>query len=687
MRITLCSTLLLATLFLTGDSAAAQGGTFRFLTQSMPDGSTNSQYAATLLTANAAGPVTYAVSAGTLPTGLALNATTGFISGRPTVVNTFNVTFSANDGTTTITFATTIKINASGGGGNAGVSFSTTSFPNGTVGTAYTATIAVANNKGPTIFAASDLPPGLSLNGLTGAISGTPSAAGTYYVTFTATDTGENNNKVIVVLPILILPVGSTFQFTNVILDNGQLGSEYSQPLTTSGAAGTVTFGASGLPAGLAVNTTTGEISGTPTVAGTFIVFASATDGTNTISLNRTIWIAPSATSNFFWVYDGLPAAVVNLSYDRQPPILLVTQNPGPGASVSYTAVGLPSGITYSSSSGQLAGTAIEVGVYPVTFTATNSANGEQISFLYDFIVTPPNGGDTNSLPINLWVKKQAIKKTGTAGKDSWQAQYIYNADRRTGKIFDPASQTFKATLGSTLSIEVPPAGFTGTEPKLSFKSAKGVLPAVAVKLDESSQTISLSSKGNTITDSLPSVVRNTVTIGNKGYKLDEFFDEKGTFTATSGYRKTAFVVAAAKITAKAAGKDGASFAMLLADPSFTYTSTTSPVRIRVFDGTTLLIDKTLTTLVSGTESTDSKTGVKVFKLKGGKDAEAINTLSKFSYDSKSGKLSLSLKNLTLTALTTAEAHLSVELTIDTKIYYTAVTVFAPKGGSYTTKK
>src|SRR5690242_12453229 len=97
----------------------AADGVFRFLTQSLPDGSTNAVYAATLLAANAKGPVTFSVSAGTLPTGTTLNATTGFITGRPTVVNQFSVTFSANDGTSTINFATTIKISASGGGGNA----------------------------------------------------------------------------------------------------------------------------------------------------------------------------------------------------------------------------------------------------------------------------------------------------------------------------------------------------------------------------------------------------------------------------------------------------------------------------------------------------------------------------------------------------------------------------------------
>jgi len=671
--------------FLCLSAAQAGEGTFRFLTQSLPDGSTNAVYAATLIVANAKGPVTFSVSAGTLPNGTTLNASTGFITGRPTVVNQFNVTFSANDGTTTINFPATIKISAAGGGGNAGVSFSIATLPDGKVGTAYTTTVTVQNAKGTVIFGAADLPPGLSMNGLTGVISGTPTGGGTFYVTLTATDTGENNNKVIVVLPLKVLPASGTFQFTNAILDNGEIGNTYSEQITTSGGT-SVTFGATGLPPGVTINSTTGLVSGTPTKAGSFLVVISATSGTDIITTNRVVWITPSATSSFYWVFDGIPAAIVNLSYDRQPPILLITQNPGPGAGVTYSAVGLPRGITYNSTSGALSGVSSEVGIFPVTFTATNSANGEQITLALDFIVLPPNGGDTNSLPANLWIKKQSIKKTGTAGKDSWQAQYIYNADRRVGRIFDPATQVFRSELGSSLLLEVSAGKFTGSEPKLQFKTDKGVIPASAVKIDESSQVISLAVKGTTISDVLPGTFRHAVTLGNKGFKLDEFFNEKGAFISTSGYRKTAFVVASAKINAKAAGKDTAALSLLLADPAFAYASGTSAMRIRILNGTTVIIDKTFTTLVTGTESTDAKTGQKVFKLKSGKDAEATNTLSKFSYDSKSGKMTLGLKALSLAALTGTEAHVSVELTIGDKIYYTAVTLFAPKAGAYSTK-
>jgi hypothetical protein len=673
---------------------------FRFLTTSLPDGSTNAVYSDTVITANAAGPITFGASG--LPPGITIDAKTGLLSGRPTVVSGFSVTITANDGTNTITFSTTLKISAAGGGGNGGVTFTTTTLPQGTVGQAYTVTITVASGVGPFVFGATDLPPGLSLNGLTAVVSGTPSAAGTFYVTFSVTDKGEGNNKVVEIIPLTVLPSdGTNFIFTNSILNNGQLGTPYTDTLVTSGASGTVTFGATGLPAGLTIDPASGKITGTPTAAGTFFAVFTATSGADTISLNRPLWIATSSTSSFHWVYQGLPTAIVNVAYDRQPPLLLITENPGPGAGVVYSASGLPDGISYNAGTGELTGTAIEPGIYPVIFSAVNSnaTPPEMIILALDFIVTPPNGGDTNSLPINLWVVKQSIKKGKTASTGAWQAQYIYNANRTKAKIFDPNKDTFTASLGSIPAITiVPPKDkLTGKGSKLGFVSAKGTNPAVNVSLDESAETIKITGKNETVTDTVPGVLPNIVILGNKSFKLDEFYDEKGTFTATSGYRKTAFVVASAKLTAKTANKDSAAYTMLLADPGFVFPglstngNTDTTCRLQVFNGSTVVIDKTFTTLVTSTAGVDKKSGQKTYKLKSGKDTVTTNTLSKFSYDSGSGKLSLALKNLTLTgplpSTSTDGVHTSVQLTIASKTYFTGITIFAPKAGSYSTKK
>jgi len=675
------------------------GSGFRFLNVTLPDGSTNLVYDATLLTANAAGAVTYSVQAGTLPPGIQLVASTGLLTGIPTEVTTNTVTFAATDGTTTLTLTATIKITAKGGGGNSGVSFPIDlAFPDGRVGQAYTKDIVIQAGVGPFLFGIDQLPPGLSLTGLedrnnTATLTGKPTAAGTFFMTLSATDLGEGNNKVITIVPITILPADSEFRFTTLILDNGQVGTAYDQTITTTGATTVVSFGATGVPPGISIDPLTGILSGTPTTAGTFLVSITATDGTATISLNRQILIAASATSTFHWVFSGgLPLAILGVPYDRtNPPLALFTENPGPGQGVAYSAVGLPAGITYDGGSGTFSGTPIEPGIYPVTFTATASAGGEVLVLSYDFIVLPPNGGDVNNLPINLWVKKLQIKKTGTALKDSLGGQYIYNADRRTGRRFDPTKDTLAFEIGSIprFAITPPTSVLTGTYPKLSFKPTdKAAQPSVAIKFDESAQIIALTMKLITVNDTFPGTIKNAITRGNKGFKLDLFMDEKGKFTPALGYRKTAFVVDKAKLKAGAAGKDSLSFGFLLGDPAFEFPNSqtqSKSARFRILNSAgETVIDRDFTDIVTATSSVDSKSGATTFKLKSGKDTQTPAV--KFSYDSKSGKGTVAFSKATITKLTNAEEHMSVELTLAGKQYFTSLTLFAPKTGSYGTK-
>src|SRR5687767_2126854 len=165
-------------------------GTFRFLTQSLPEGTTNALYVARFITANADGPVTF-TAASALPAGLALDPLSGFLTGIPE--NTFNgsITIVADDSTQQIQFAVPLKINSSGGGGNGGASFGNTSLADGRIGTVYSEQLTIAAGVGPFTFGAQGLPPGISLNGQTGVISGTPTAAGRYFITLSAYDAGE----------------------------------------------------------------------------------------------------------------------------------------------------------------------------------------------------------------------------------------------------------------------------------------------------------------------------------------------------------------------------------------------------------------------------------------------------------------------------------------------------------------
>src|SRR5438128_1217121 len=233
-------------------AGTADNGTFRFLTLSLPDGSTNAEYLARVLTANADGPVVFTITG--LAPGMDYDPASGFITGRPTVVGNYHVDITATDGINTITQNNVpLKVNAAGGGGNAGATFNVNSLPNGTVGVAYSTILTVTNGVGPYTFGAVDLPPGITLNGRTGVLSGTPLTPGTFFCGLSVYDAGENN-KVVKVVPLLVEPAASAFQFTTRFLNNGEVGTVYWDQWSTSGGTGPVGFGASGLPPGLSVD-------------------------------------------------------------------------------------------------------------------------------------------------------------------------------------------------------------------------------------------------------------------------------------------------------------------------------------------------------------------------------------------------------------------------------------------------
>ena len=171
--------------------------------------------------------------------------------------------------------------------------------PVGKAGTAYTASITVT---GGTPFAGGvyafnvtggSLPPGLSLatSGATGAITGTPTTAGTYSFTVKATDSkGATASQVFSITisssPIIFtgpatLPVGT---FTPVPV-------AYNASIPVTGgvpfAGGVYSFAVTGvnpLPPGLSLagSGTTGNITGTPTAAGPYSFTVTVTDSLST---------------------------------------------------------------------------------------------------------------------------------------------------------------------------------------------------------------------------------------------------------------------------------------------------------------------------------------------------------------------------------------------------------------------
>lgn len=182
-------------------------GTLSFPAASLPNGQVSLAYTGVSLTASGGmAPYTYAVTNGSLPAGLTL-ASSGAISGTPTLAETSTFTVQVADAekpavTATQTFSITVQ----------GVlTITTTSLASGTVGTAYAGTINITGGVPPynCSVSAGALPTGIAL-GATGStscpLSGTPSAAGAFNFTITVTDSATGTPAVVHVQGSAVIP-------------------------------------------------------------------------------------------------------------------------------------------------------------------------------------------------------------------------------------------------------------------------------------------------------------------------------------------------------------------------------------------------------------------------------------------------------------------------------------------------
>ncbi len=276
-------------------------------TSPLPNGTVGVAYSQTLSATGGSPPYGWSISASSLPAGLSLNQSTGAITGTPTTAGSFNFTAQVSDtAKATASQAFSLTINAPA------LLITTTSLPNGTVGTAYSQTLAASGGATPYSWslAVGSLPPGLSLSSATGTISGTPTTAGAVNFTVQVTDSAGNTARQ--ALTLTINP--SSLAITTASLPAGAVGSAYSATLAATGGTPSYSWSmaAGSLPPGLSLNSTSGAITGTPTTAGTFTFTARVTDraqATATRQYSLTISQPPLGAVSFSGLTDTVNPA------------------------------------------------------------------------------------------------------------------------------------------------------------------------------------------------------------------------------------------------------------------------------------------------------------------------------------------------------------------------------------------
>ncbi|MEO5898228.1 MAG: phospholipase D-like domain-containing protein [Vicinamibacterales bacterium] len=198
-----------------------------------------------------------------------------------------------------------------------------------TVGTAYSQTLTAAGGTAPysgwTVVTGT-LPAGLALNPSTGAITGTPTAAGTSTFTVRVTDAASTQATKSLSVTVAAAPAPAALSIsTTSPLAGTTVGTAYSQTLTAAGgtppySGWTVITGT--LPAGLSLNASTGGISGTPSAAGTSTFTVRVSDSASaqaTNSLSLTV-AAPSGGGGTGTWGDGIGVTISGATVTRSAP-------------------------------------------------------------------------------------------------------------------------------------------------------------------------------------------------------------------------------------------------------------------------------------------------------------------------------------------------------------------------------
>jgi len=279
------------------------------------------------------------------------------------------------------------------------LSITTTSLPSGTVGTPYSAALTATGGTTPYTwqFTSGTAPAGLSLRN-NGAISGTPTTAGTYSVGLTVTDKSKPAQSRFIAFTVIIAPKPVTIaplSITTSSLPSVTVGSGYSQTLKASGGSGVYSWSlASGsLPSGLTLSSA-GVISGTTTTSGnsTFTVSVSDTGNpvqTKTASLSISVSATPLRIGT-----TSLPGGTVNGAYSQT----LSVSGGTPGYVWSIASGSLPAGLSLSPS-GVISGTPSATGTATFVASVTDSSNPAQkatVSLSINTAATPLNVSSAN---------------------------------------------------------------------------------------------------------------------------------------------------------------------------------------------------------------------------------------------------------------------------------------------------
>ena len=487
-------------------------------------------------------PFTYFVNG--LPDGINFDRATRRFSGTPNDITgqsrDYTVTYRARDSVgpnreAIITFTITLNSQIVPPAFAAGETIGTLTFVQGEAITPIQFP-AVAQGTEPISYFVNSLldigfPPGLSFDGMTRTLSGTPTVAGTTNMEYEAFQPSDGGGEAFLTFTIRILasdtiPVFAQNTFADRSFERGEAITTLTLP-NASGGNGELAFSMTGLPAGLTFDTTSRELAGTPTEVGAFTVqyVVADTDGdTDVISFQVTV-TEP----------DLMPIFAVGSIRDQRFTVgeqitpfrgMVATGGDTP---LTYTMTGLPAGLTFDAMTREVSGTpttATDLDGVAVTYTATD-VDGDHVSHTFAIIIHPPAlSFGTATIENKRFINGVAITEFTGPVVTGGTPPYTYSIFRNVlpaGLSFDATTRTFSGTpttVGTTSMVYVATdSSPTPLTVALSFSIDVEIRPVV---LEKTAAVIAWEAIEKKATERLPDLVLPEATggVGDITYSL-----------------------------------------------------------------------------------------------------------------------------------------------------------------------
>lgn len=277
----------------------------------------------------------------------------------------------------------------------------------------------------------------------------------------------------------IVVPGGAVMIDTASTLPNATAEANYHQTIQASGGAQPYSFTvlSGSLPGGLTLTPSTGEVSGSPNVAGTFNFTVQVTDAATQTAVKT--FLLTIAAPTVVITPGNAPGGQVGVSYSLQ-----FDASGGAAGSYTYTSTpgALPAGLTLSPS-GLLSGTPTQAGSFPISVTATDRHGffGTQSYTVSINQPVPVAANDTASTPANATlsiavatndtgpISSIAVAQApghGTAAINGLNVEYVPN-----NNFFGTDSFTYTATgpggtsAPATVTITVTPLAVPVAQP------------------------------------------------------------------------------------------------------------------------------------------------------------------------------------------------------------------------------